>query len=189
MVKHIGIAAAALLLLAPAARAGETKETKKPDARAVAAAELSRMVLTPDTWDRTLKAAQTQTAQQLVQMVKGSGGSVAPEFEQVFGEEFAKMLPYQEIVEMQATLLAKHYTEPEIRQLVAFYKTPLGQKMIRVMPDVTADVTAWSMTTMQQRIGAVMERIKPLVRGPEDAPAAKEPATAPAAEPATAPAK
>jgi hypothetical protein len=36
--------------------------------------------------------------------------------------------------------------------------------MIRVMPEVTADVTAWSMSIMQQRMAGVMERLAPLIR-------------------------
>jgi hypothetical protein len=160
MVKLIGIAAAAIMALAPAARAGEPKQ----DGRAAAAVELSRTVLTQETWDRTLKAANAQTAEQLVAMVQRSGGTVAPEFAAAFEAEFSKMVPYQEIVDLQAGLLAKHYTEAEIRQLLAFYKTPIGQKMIRVMPEVTADVTAWSMSIMQQRMAGVMERLAPLIR-------------------------
>lgn len=46
-------------------------------------------------------------------------------------------------------------------ELLAFYKTPLGQKSIRIMPEVAQDVNGLMMAVMQQRMPAVMERLKP----------------------------
>jgi hypothetical protein len=69
---------------------------------------------------------------------------------------------YQEILDIQAGLLAKHYTEAELRELLAFYRTPLGKKAIRVMPEVMADVNGQTTALLQQRIPAMMERLKPL---------------------------
>jgi hypothetical protein len=78
---------------------------------------------------------------------------------------------------MQAGLLVKHYTEGELKELLAFYKTPLGQKAIRIMPEVMQDVNGQMMVLMQQRLPAMMERLRPLI---EKASVAKEPAAAPA---------
>jgi hypothetical protein len=52
---------------------------------------------------------------------------------------------YQEMVDLTAGLLAKYYTLDEIHQLAAFYKSPLGQKSMRIMPDLMRD----SMGAMQ----------------------------------------
>lgn len=39
-----------------------------------------------------------------------------------------------EIVDLVATIYAKHFTEQELREIVAFYKTPAGKKMLAQEP-------------------------------------------------------
>lgn len=46
-------------------------------------------------------------------------------------------------------LLGKYYTVDEIRGLVEFYETPLGQKAIRIMPQVMNDIPAVMLPHMQ----------------------------------------
>jgi uncharacterized protein len=70
------------------------------------------------------------------------------------------MPPYQEMVDMQAGLLVKHYTAAELKELLAFYQTSLGKKVIRIMPEVAADVMGWMQTVLKQRLPAAGERFK-----------------------------
>lgn len=39
-----------------------------------------------------------------------------------------------ELVDASARIYASHFTEPELRQILAFYQSPLGQKMIAEEP-------------------------------------------------------
>ena len=39
------------------------------------------------------------------------------------------------------TIYARHFSAGELRELIAIYKTPLGQKMLREMPKVMGDFT------------------------------------------------
>ncbi len=41
----------------------------------------------------------------------------------------------------------------------AFYQSPLGQKAIRIQPEVTRDVMGWSQARMLARLPAAMERM------------------------------
>jgi uncharacterized protein len=41
-----------------------------------------------------------------------------------------------ELVDVTARVYASHFTEPELKQILAFYQTPLGQKMITEEPKV-----------------------------------------------------
>ena len=36
-------------------------------------------------------------------------------------------------------IYSKHFTESELRDMISFYRTPTGQKMIRTMPDVVVE--------------------------------------------------
>lgn len=45
---------------------------------------------------------------------------------------------------------ARHFTTDELRQLKAFYMTPLGQKTLVEMPKLTADLTSSALAPMLQ---------------------------------------
>jgi hypothetical protein len=55
----------------------------------------------------------------------------------------------------------KYFTESELRDLVSFYKSPTGKKVIEVMPDLIVE----SMTRTTQ---AIMPKVAELVRQIED---------------------
>jgi hypothetical protein len=56
-------------------------------------------------------------------------------------------------------LYARHFTAAEIRQLAAFYKTPIGMKMISVMPQVAGEMMQISQKVMLPRITAAIEKV------------------------------
>ena len=70
-------------------------------------------------------------------------------------EEFHKALP--ELIEPMIAIYDKNYSADEIRQLLAFYQSPLGRKMIARMPEITqqsmAVGNAWG-TSIGERVAA-----------------------------------
>ena len=52
------------------------------------------------------------------------------EFEPTFGD-----IDY--LTDLHAPLYKAHFSEKELRELVAFYETPLGKKMTRVLPEIS----------------------------------------------------
>ena len=63
-----------------------------------------------------------------------------------------------EVMENSYPIYASHFTLDEIRQLTAFYKSPIGAKSIKVMPQVMNESMRSGMATIQPRISAIMER-------------------------------
>lgn len=61
------------------------------------------------------------------------------------------------------TIYAQHFTADELKGLLAFYKTPLGDKMLAEMPKVMGDFTSTAMipmmAPMQSEIKASLETI------------------------------
>lgn len=53
-----------------------------------------------------------------------------------FWEDFMAEINPNELVEMCIPSYEKHFTHAEIKQLLAFYETPLGQKLIRTQPEL-----------------------------------------------------
>ena len=55
-------------------------------------------------------------------------------------------------------IYAKYYTVPELRQLVAFYKSPIGAKTLTAMPLAINESLQAGVTNFQPRINALMEK-------------------------------
>jgi hypothetical protein len=55
---------------------------------------------------------------------------------EIMGFVAEKMTAKGGIMDMVVTIYDKHLTQQDIRDLLAFYETPLGKKIIRVMPQV-----------------------------------------------------
>lgn len=81
---------------------------------------------------------------------------------QVVNEEIGKAFEGPDSMTAEiAGLYARHFTHDEIKSLLAFYDTPLGQKMIAAMPvlmqESVAIGQAWTQRVMP-RIGAEIEK-------------------------------
>jgi uncharacterized protein len=61
--------------------------------------------------------------------------------------------------EIYAPLFERHYTEDEVKGLIAFYKSPLGKKVLKVMPSMTAEALAKSNEVVNPKIMDVVQEI------------------------------
>ncbi len=50
----------------------------------------------------------------------------------------------------QPAIYAKHFTAEELREMVNFYRSPVGQKALRELPQVMAETMTQAMPKMQQ---------------------------------------
>ena len=57
-----------------------------------------------------------------------------------------------EYLDLAAGVYADHFTRAELDQLVSFYKSPLGQKLMREQSELVPDITAMSKTWIN-RVG------------------------------------
>ncbi|MDZ8068856.1 MAG: DUF2059 domain-containing protein [Nostoc sp. DedQUE08] len=65
-----------------------------------------------------------------------------PQVPQKFWNTFAAELKIDDIVNEIIPIYNKYFTNEEIKQIIAFYQTPLGQKTITVIPQITQESTA-----------------------------------------------
>lgn len=82
------------------------------------------------------------------------------------------------------------FTERELRQLTAFYRTPLGQKVLTVLPDLLRRGVEYGSTAAQDHLPELQEAIKARAAELQKQSAAAEPASpaAPAPSPTSSPA-
>ena len=60
----------------------------------------------------------------------------APNIPDEFWNEFAKEFTADKMVQLYVPIYAKYYTESDIDELIKFYKSPVGQKTISVLPSI-----------------------------------------------------
>jgi hypothetical protein len=69
-----------------------------------------------------------------------------------------------EIVEILARVYAQRFTEAELKEIVAFYKTPAGKKMLAQEPNAIdaafTEVQTWAQNLEQQVISRVRAEMK-----------------------------
>lgn len=62
----------------------------------------------------------------------------APAITEVMGKIAARFIEKKgEALDMVAPLYAERFTIPELKEIGAFYATPIGQKLIKVLPEIT----------------------------------------------------
>jgi hypothetical protein len=69
-----------------------------------------------------------------------------------------------ELVDATARIYAEHFTEQELRQLLAFYQSPIGRKALveepKVLDDAMAYAGSWGDNLSQEVIGSMREDMK-----------------------------
>ena len=83
-----------------------------------------------------------QMAQNLLPALK----QIIPQAPESFWTEFMKGVNADDLVKLVIPIYQKHFTEKEIRETLAFYRTPTGQKILKELPQVMQE----SMATGQQ---------------------------------------
>jgi hypothetical protein len=88
--------------------------------------------------------------------------NVWPEMESEMKAIFRQEIPA--FVAASGRAYSRHYSAEEISGLLAFYKTPLGQKMLAVTPEIIRESSmagmAWGQEIGQRAAQRVMDRLK-----------------------------
>lgn len=62
-----------------------------------------------------------------------------------------------EMMDQMALMYANNFTTAEINELAAFYRTPVGRKMIATVPKISADSMAMSQRVIMPRLNQLMQ--------------------------------
>ena len=79
-----------------------------------------------------------QVIQTMITSFKQSTDSVPDKF----WEEMAKEINADTMVSMVIPIYEKYYTDEEILQMIVFYETPVGKKVIATLPDIMKESMA-----------------------------------------------
>jgi uncharacterized protein len=77
-----------------------------------------------------------------------------------FWEEFKNDIDYTDLLSLYIPIYKKHFNEADLQELIQFYESPIGKKLVEKTPQITAE----SMTSGQEwgmKLAAkVMERLE-----------------------------
>ena len=85
--------------------------------------------------------------------------ALAP-FKDIMKDFFIKYSDYEKIKPEILSLYAEAFSAKELSQIVAFYKTPAGKKLISSMPELMKEVSKIGSARMQANIGELQAAIQ-----------------------------
>ena len=113
--------------------------------------ELFEALKMESTFEATLEASLQQVVQQNPQLV---------EYMDVMREFFRKYMSWGSLEDEMAQVYMKAFTEKEMRQLIAFYRTPIGKKAAQTVPQLAADGMAIGQRRVQANMGELQQMIQ-----------------------------
>ena len=82
-----------------------------------------------------------------------------------YQEKFAQKLNLDAMIEeISIAVYDKHYTLEEVRDLIAFYKSPTGQKSIKLMTPIMSDTMQALQEKLLPKIPVIMKEIEEEIR-------------------------
>lgn len=181
MTRTLGIAALLSLLVQSPAQAADTApaHAAAPAAAPVpikaGAADLARLVVPKEDWSRSMEMLAKDTQRQM-QSHPGSKLTFPADFGAKVRAEVEGVLPYEDLIKLHAQELSGAYSEQELAELLAFYRSPTGRKYLKVMPEVSSRIEAGTRKRVEQRMPEVMTRLTSGLKHPEPKPAGQAPA-------------
>lgn len=83
-----------------------------------------------------------------------------PNVDAGFWDEFQKEAKTEQLINMMVPVYARHFTDDDIQQLIAFYSTPLGKKYVQEQPEIMQESFQIGMQWGQQIAQKVQQRLK-----------------------------
>ena len=135
------------------AQAQSVQNQPSPERTDQVARELAQLILPETVWNQTVYSMLQQM------MLAKSGKDPEKIFKLIF-PELNEALPYEFVIQTNIAIWIKYFSDEELRELLAFYRTKTGQKLVKTQPQVIADSMAVVMHRMQTELPAIVERIK-----------------------------
>ncbi|MFO0576553.1 MAG: DUF2059 domain-containing protein [Polyangia bacterium] len=150
--KTAALAGALALVPSVAGTARADKPAPSPNGSAAAAAAPAPTI-DPQKRADLLRLMQvtgaTRMGMQLFDQVLASFKNVVPGAKESFWTEFRKEVNVDELTERLLPIYDRHLSPSEVKELIRFYESPLGKKVLASMPAITAESMqagqAWGM--------------------------------------------
>lgn len=130
--------------------AGQSQQRTEA-ARLRAAQDLLKVMGSEETHKRTIDQMLEVQMKQMPQLRPMRG---------VMVRFFEKHMGWESLKEDIAKIYAKRFTVAELGELARFYKTPIGRKAIRLLPEIAAEGAMIGQTRVQKNMGELQAMIR-----------------------------
>lgn len=107
----------------------------------------------------TYQAMLSQITHQMLGSMAQSGAKPPADAEAKMTKAVLEAVPYDDLVSWTVEIYATRFSTEEIRQLIAFYKTPVGKKASKLLPEISGEVGKKMGPIMMQRLPAAMKKV------------------------------
>lgn len=146
---------ALVLSIAGAAGAGATLSCSEVQARdSEVALRLSRLMMSDETYELTIR----QMSEGMVKGTQAAGRPLPADFPKKMTLVMREALPLKELQQFNADVYASHFSDKELEDVIAFYKTPTGSKMVKKMPALMQEVGAKMGELLPRRLPELMKK-------------------------------
>lgn len=85
------------------------------------------------------------------------------EYLQVFIDWYVKDIDHGSLLSKIIPIYAEAFTIEELKELEAFYQTPLGKKTLKALPHITTEITKLSTEEAQSKQHIYIEKLQPIL--------------------------
>ena len=115
------------------------------------AMQLSRLVLGKDSYSAMIK-------QVMQGMMQASGQPADAKTQAKLEAVMLEALPYDEMLQFNAKVYGSRFKDSELQDVIAFYKTPTGAKLVKELPNISGDVGQLVGKIIPERLPALMKK-------------------------------
>lgn len=120
----------------------------------------------------------SQSVDQMLDMQVKQNPQIAP-YQQEMKSFLGKYMSWPSLKEDMVKIYMTEFTEPELKELTAFYQTPLGKKTVQKMPALMQKGAEMGQRRVQEHLpelqAAIQAKAAPAAGSPAGAPAKKTP--------------
>ncbi len=131
---------------------------------------LLRTMHSHDMIQRTMEAMLKPMDQMFHDQFRKDGKKVPADFEPRFTKLMNDMLtnmPWEQMTQATVPAYQKHFSNGDINNLIAFYSSPIGQKFLQEMPEVTGESMQAMMPIMRKYMNDAQERMRQQIKDME----------------------
>jgi hypothetical protein len=159
----LAIAVLVLLWGAPVgAQAGDNEAASRDDILLYL-----RAVHSHDMMEKTMQAMLKPMDQAFRDQFAKDGKKVPAGAEKQYNkmtEELLKNMPIDEMTQAMIPVYEKHFTKGDVQNLIAFYSSPTGQKVLEEMPAITGETMQAMMPIMRRYVEKSQDRVQQQVK-------------------------
>src|SRR5262249_17604890 len=132
------------------------------------ALQLVELVQPESSYRAGVQQMMDQMVPSLEAQAQASGKSLPPDYKQRMNAVLLEVVPYPEMKEWSADIYAQRFTAKELKELIAFYRTPVGRKLASKLPEIMGEAGKKVSVVLPQRLPGALKRHGLLGDGSEE---------------------